>query len=62
VAGKKREFPLRAKRFTKMRLHWKKWPLHFDDELWPAQDEKSPQQREIELIVKDSALRIWRIE
>lgn len=61
VAGKRRKFPLRAKRFTKMRLHWKKWPLHFDDELWPAKDEHLPKQCEIQLIVKDSALRIWRI-
>src|SRR5438270_9848275 len=42
VAGKRRKFPLRAKRFTKMRLRWKKWPLHFDDELWPAEDGKAP--------------------
>jgi diacylglycerol kinase (ATP) len=62
VAGKRRKFPLRARRFMKMRLRWKKWPLHFDDELWPAENEKSPTEREIELTVKDSALRIWRIE
>ena len=62
VAGKRRKFPLRAKRFTKMRLRWKKWPLHFDDELWPTQDERPLQRCEIELIVQDSALRIWRIE
>jgi diacylglycerol kinase (ATP) len=61
MAGKRCKFPLRAKRFTKMRLHWKKWPLHFDDELWPGEDEK-PKQCEIQLIVKDSALRIWRME
>jgi diacylglycerol kinase (ATP) len=62
VAGKRRKFPLRAKRFTKMRLRWKKWPLHFDDELWPAEDEMPPKQCEIQLIVRNSALRIWRIE
>ena len=62
VAGKRRKFPLRAKRFTKMRLHWKKWPLHFDDTLWPAEDEKAPEQCEIEVRVKNAALRIWRIE
>ena len=62
VGGKRRRFPLRAKRFTKMRLHWNKWPLHFDDELWPNQDEKPPKQCEIQFIVKNSALRIWRIE
>ena len=62
VGGKRRRFPLRAKRFTKMRLHWNKWPLHFDDELWPAKDERPAKQCEIQLMVKDSALRIWRIE
>lgn len=62
VRGKRRKCPLRAKRFTKMRLRWKKWPLHFDDELWPAEDEMPPKQCEIQLIVKNSALRIWRIE
>jgi len=62
VAGKRRKFPLRPKRLTKMRLRWTKWPLHFDDELWPAEDEKPPKQCEIELIVKNAALRIWRIE
>jgi diacylglycerol kinase (ATP) len=62
AAGKRRKFPLPAKRFTKMRVHWKKWPLHFDDELWPANDETLPKPCEIQLIVKNSALRIWRIE
>src|SRR5207248_67796 len=31
-------------------------------ELWPTQDERPLQRCEIELIVQDSALRIWRIE
>ena len=62
VVGKRRKFPLRAKRFTRMRLHWKEWPLHFDDALWPAEDEKAPKQCEIEVRVKNAALRIWRIE
>jgi len=62
VVGKGRKFPLRAKRFTRMRLHWKEWPLHFDDALWPAEDEKAPKQCEIEVRVKNAALRIWRIE
>ena len=62
VAGKRRKFPLRAKRFTKMRLQWRERPLHFDDALWPAEDEKAPDQCEIEVRVKNAALRIWRIE
>ena len=62
IGGKRRKFPVRAKRFTKMWLRWKKCPLHFDDELWPAEDEMPPKQCEIQLVVKNSALQIWRIE
>jgi diacylglycerol kinase (ATP) len=62
IRGKRRKFPLRGKRFTKMWLRWKKCPLHFDDELWPAEDEMPPKQCEIQLVVKNSALQIWRIE
>jgi len=62
VAGKRRKFPLQAKRFTKMQLRWTKWPLHFDDALWPAEDEKPPKEGEIQLTVKEAALQIWRIE
>jgi diacylglycerol kinase family enzyme len=61
AAGKRRKFALRAKRFTEMRLRWKKWLLHFDDEVWPGEAEKPPKQCKIQLILKDSALRIWRI-
>jgi diacylglycerol kinase (ATP) len=62
IAGKRRKFPLRTRQFTKMQLCWKKWPLHFDDEVWPNQDEKPPKRCELQLIVKDAGLRIWRIE
>jgi len=62
IGGKRRKFPVRAKRFTKMWLCWKKCPLHFDDELWPAEDEMPPKHCEIQLVVKNSALQIWRIE
>jgi diacylglycerol kinase (ATP) len=61
--GKQPKFPVRARRFKRMRLRWKKSPLHFDDELWPDEDEKErPRPCDIELTVKHSALRIWRIE
>lgn len=62
VAGKRRKFPLRAKRFTGMGLRWKKWPLHFDDQIWPGQSDKPRAESGIELLVKGAALRIWRIE
>jgi diacylglycerol kinase (ATP) len=61
LAGKKRKFPLAAKRFTTMRLNWKKSPLHFDDELWPAEDEKRPEPCEISIAAKAAALGIWKV-
>jgi diacylglycerol kinase (ATP) len=61
AAGKKRKFPIVAKRFSSMRLRWKKTPLHFDDEHWPDEREKQPRPCDIEIVVKDSALRIWRV-
>jgi len=41
-------FHSEQERFTKMRLQWRERPLHFDDALWPAEDEKAPDQCEIE--------------
>src|SRR5207237_377669 len=61
AAGKKRKFPIVAKRFTRMWLRWKKAPLHFDDKLWPDNGKKRPRRCNIEIVVKDSALRIWRV-
>jgi len=61
--GEQPKFPLPARRFKRMRLRWKKSPLHFDDELWPDDDETGRLRPcEIEFAVKHSALRIWRIE
>lgn len=64
VAGKKRKLPLPlpVRRVRRMRLRCKKSPLHFDDEVWPDEDEKQPRSWNIEILVKDSALRIWRVE
>lgn len=62
AAGKSRKFPLPAKRFAKMQLRWKKSLLHFDDEIWPKRNEKQSKPVDIEIEVKDSALRIWRVE
>src|SRR5881394_4428794 len=39
ASGKRSRFPISKKRFTRMRLRWKKAPLHFDDEHWPDDDE-----------------------
>lgn len=61
LAGVKRKFPLSTKRFQRMRLRWKKSPLHFDDEAWPAKGEKA-YASEIEILVKPSALWIWWIK
>jgi len=60
LAGTKVKFPLRAKRFKKMRLRWKKSPLHFDDQVWPEEAEKRPEPCEIEITVKGSALGVWK--
>jgi diacylglycerol kinase (ATP) len=61
--GEQPKFPLPARRFKRMRLRWKKSPLHFDDEVWPDEDEtERPRPCDIELAVKNCALRIWRIE
>ena len=62
ASGKRPRFPISEKRFTRMRLRWKKAPLHFDDEHWPDDDEKRPRQCDIEIFVNDSALKIWRVE
>ena len=49
-------------RFNKMRLRWKKRPLHFDDEVWPEEKEKRTKRCEIEISVRPNALRIWKTE
>ena len=60
LAGTKVKFPLRTKRFKKMRLRWKKSPLHFDDQIWPEEIGKRPEPCEIEITVKGSALGVWQ--
>ena len=62
AAGKKRKLPLSMRRFRRMRLRWNQSPLHFDDEAWSVKKEKRPRSRDIEIVVKGSALRIWRLE
>lgn len=59
LAGTNRKIPLQAKRFKRMRLSWKKLPLHFDDEVWPDPKSNRPDPCEIEITVKPSALGIW---
>jgi diacylglycerol kinase family enzyme len=61
LAGTKVKFPLRTKRFKKMRVRWKKSPLHFDDQVWPEEAEKRPEPCEIEISVKGSALGVWKM-
>lgn len=60
LAGVKQRFPLRPRRFKRMRLYWKKSPLHFDDQAWPEEGNKRPDPCEIEISVRPSALTIWR--
>jgi hypothetical protein len=40
-----------------MRLRGKKSPLHFDDHVWSAKKERRPRPGDIEIVVKESALR-----
>lgn len=62
AAGKRSKLPIAKKRFARMRLRCNETPLHFDDEHWPEDDEKQPRNCNIEIVVKNSALRIWRVE
>ncbi len=48
-------FPFPIRSFRRLRIQWKKSPLHFDDSLWPEEDER-PSPGEIELSVQKSAL------
>ncbi len=61
ASGKRSRFPVSRKRFTRMRLRWTKAPLHFDDEHWPNDDKKRPRHCDIEIVVNDSALKIWQV-
>jgi diacylglycerol kinase family enzyme len=60
LQGMEHKFTLPTVKFRKMRLSWKKSPLHFDDESWPPEDEKPPDPCEIKIEVKPSVLRIWK--
>jgi hypothetical protein len=60
IKGSNARFPLRTRRFKKMRLQWVKESLHFDDAHWPAEDEKWPKTCKIEIAVKEKALGIWK--
>jgi diacylglycerol kinase family enzyme len=62
LAGKQPKLPLSVHRFRHMCLRWKKSPLHFDDEVWPEKRKKKSGPRKIEVVVKKSALRIWKTE
>jgi diacylglycerol kinase family enzyme len=62
LTGREHKFALPTVKFKKMRLSWKKSPLHVDDESWPPEDEKHPDPSEIKIAVKASALRIWKRE
>lgn len=54
------DFPLPARSFRRLRITWRKAPLHLDDKLWPGKDEKRPPPGEIEIKVKPSALFVLR--
>lgn len=57
IAGRKSEFPLPMARFSKLKVTWEKSAIHFDDEIWP-EDDNYPKQKPVEITirVKPSAL------
>ncbi len=56
------DFPLPSRRFKRLRINWKKSPLHLDDELWPNEKRNKPDPGEIEIEVRPSALMVLRPE
>ena len=61
LAGVKSKLPLQPKKFTRMQILWKKSPMHFDDKIWPGEDDKKVDESKIEIGVKSAALQIWCI-
>lgn len=51
-------FPLPARRFRHLRVVWEGATLHFDDELWPRENEEPESSSEIEIAVEASALTV----
>lgn len=63
LAGKKvPDFPLPSRSFKRLRINWKKSPLHLDDELWPNDERIKPEPGKIEIEVSPAALRVLRPE
>ncbi len=61
LAGEKKpDFPLPVRSFKRLRIDWKRSPLHLDDELWPNDDEEKPKPGAIEIEVRPSALKVLR--
>jgi diacylglycerol kinase (ATP) len=56
--GEQIDFPLPARRFLHLRLVWEQSTLHFDDKLWPWENEQPAVRSEIEITVAPSALEI----
>ena len=52
------EFPIPARKFRHLRIVWEDSPLHFDDKLWPGEDDNPTRSSEIEITVEASALEI----
>ena len=52
-------FPFATRSFRRLQIEWRKSPLHFDDSLWPEEDDR-PSPGAIELSVQKSALLVAR--
>jgi diacylglycerol kinase (ATP) len=56
VAGKKSKSPLPTKKFRELRIVWKGFTIHLDDELWRNKKKNKKSSGEIKITVKPSAL------
>ncbi len=55
------EFPVPAVKFQHLRIVWEEGSsCHFDDEIWPEEDEAPSGRHEIEIMVEPAALEIWQ--
>lgn len=62
LEGNAAAFPLPARRFRHLRMVWDAGAMHFDDKLWPGENEAFESPGEIEIAVVPAALSVLRPE
>lgn len=60
LTSKRSTAPLPLHSFKKMRVRRARAALHFDDKVWPEEDEKWPSPSELRITAEPAALRIWK--